>query len=127
MRFQNMIYQGSKIRVIDNSGALTALCIKVLRKNPRCPANHGNILIAVVKSAVAGKRVTKSQIHRALLVWSPTNQRRAEGTYLRMVKGACVLLKKDGQPLANKVRGPVYRELRVLGHSRIISIAKKAL
>lgn len=122
-----MIFQGTKLRVIDNSGGLTALCIKVLTKSPRCAANPGDKIIVVIKSGISGKRVTKSQIHRALVVWSPTNKRRVEGNYIRFSQSACVLLKKDGQPLANKIKGPVYRELRPLGHSKIVSLATIAL
>lgn len=122
-----MIQQGTMLKIIDNSGGLTAMCIKVLGKNPKCPGYHGDKIIVVIKTAIAGKRVTKSQIHRALIVWSPVNKRRKEGTYIRFADSACVLLKKDGLPLANRVRGPVYRELRPLGHLRIVSLATIAL
>ncbi len=122
-----MIHQGTMLKVIDNSGALTALCIKILRKSPRCPGYLGDKIIVVIKTAHAGKRVKKSQIHKAILVWSTVNKRRVEGTYIRFAKPACVLLKKDGQPLANRVRGPVYRELRPLGHMRLVSLATIAL
>lgn len=115
------------LRIIDNSGGLTAKCIKVLTKSPRCPAYHGDKIIIVIKTALSGKRVTKSQIHRALVVWSTVNKRRSEGTYIKFAKVGCVLLKKDGQPLANKVKGPVYRELRSLGHLKIVSLATIAL
>jgi len=122
-----MIYQGTYMRVIDNSGALTAMCVKVLHKAPTSPAYLGDKVIVVVKTVISGKRVARSQLHRALIVWSPVNLRRKEGTYIKFAVPACVLLKKDGQPLANRVRGPVYRELRALGHLKIVSIASIAL
>jgi large subunit ribosomal protein L14 len=122
-----MIYQGSRIKVVDNSGALTALCIKVLAKSPRCAAFPGDKIVIVVKTGVSGKRVAKSQIHRAVLLRSPKNKRRVEGTYVKFSKPGCVLLKKDNQPLANKVHGPSYRECRPQGHLKIVSISTIAV
>jgi len=122
-----MIYQGTLLRVIDNSGARFALCIKVLRKTPSSRARLGDKVIIVVKIATPDKKVGKSQIHTALIVRDSNQLYRKEGSYIRFTKAACVILRKDGHPLAKRILGPVSKELRRMGHLKIISIASLAL
>jgi large subunit ribosomal protein L14 len=122
-----MIYQGTLLRVIDNSGARYGLCIKVLKKSPRSRARLGDKIIIVVKRANPEKKVRKAQIHTALVVRDSQNYRRLDGSYIKFDESACVILRKDGQPLAKRILGPVAKELRRLGHLKIISIATIAL
>jgi large subunit ribosomal protein L14 len=122
-----MIYQGTVLRVTDNSGARFALCIKVLHKKPTQCAHLGDKIIIVVKIATPNKKVTKHQIHTALVVRDAKQIYRKEGSYIRFIKPACVILRKDGHPLAKRILGPVSKELRKLGHLKIISISSLAL
>ncbi len=122
-----MIHQGALLRVIDNSGARFALCIKILHKIPTGCARLGDKVIIVVKIATPNKKVRKSQIHTALIVRNSRQVYRREGSYIRFDKAACVILKKDGTPLAKRILGPVNKELRKMGHIKIISISSIAL
>jgi len=122
-----MIYQGTLLRVIDNSGARFALCIKVLQKIPSRRARLGDKVKIVVKIATPHKKVGKHQIHTALIVRDSHQVYRSEGSYIRFIKAACVILKKDGQPLAKRILGPVSKELRKMGHIKIISISSLAI
>jgi len=122
-----MIYQGTMLRVIDNSGARYALCIKVLKKRPKSRASLGDKVIIVVKVAIPEKKVRKGQIHTAIIVRDSKNYCRSDGSYIKFDEPACVILRKDGQPYAKRILGPVAKELRKLGHLRIISIATIAL
>jgi len=122
-----MIYQGTFLRVMDNTGALTALCIKVLTKTPTASARHGDKIIVVIKTIIPEKRVKRGQIHKALVIWLPTNKRRLDGSYIKFAVPACILIKRDGTPLGNRIRGPICKELRELGHTRIVSIASLCL
>jgi len=122
-----MIYQGTMLLVIDNSGARYALCIKVLAKKPTSRAHLGDHVIIVVKIANPDKKVRRGQIHTALIVRDNQNYRRPDGSYIKFNIPACVILRKDGTPLAKRILGPVSKELRELGHLKIISIATTAL
>jgi large subunit ribosomal protein L14 len=122
-----MINQGTLLRVIDNSGARFALCIKVLHRIPTGQAHLGDKVIIVVKVATPHKKVGKSQIHTAIIVRDSNQMYRKEGSYIRFTKAACVILKKDGTPLAKRILGPVSKELRKMGHLKIISISSLAI
>jgi len=117
---------GSILNVIDNSGARKAMCIKVLNKNPKCRARLGDKIIVVVKRATPGKRVRTHDIQRALLVRDTQPYYRKQGAYIKFSKAACVILKKDGQPLAKRIHGPVCKEIREMGHIKIISLSSRA-
>jgi large subunit ribosomal protein L14 len=118
---------GQVLNVIDNSGARRAMCIKVLKKNPKCRARLGDYIIVVVKRATPGKKVRTHQIHRALLVRDSKPYYRKQGAYIKFSQAACVILKKDGQPLAKRIHGPVCKEIREMGHIKIISLSSLAL
>lgn len=109
------------LRVIDNSGARYAQCIKVLRKSPRARARLADVVIVVVKIATPGKRVKKSQIHKAIIVRDSKPYNRKDGSSIRFDIPACVIL-KNGLPLGKRILGPVAKELRNLGHLKLISM-----
>jgi len=115
------------LRVIDNSGARFGLCIKVLRKSPTCRAHLGDKVVIVVKTYTPAKKVGKSEIHTALIVRDSKQHYRKEGSYIRFIRAACIILKKDGTPLAKRIHGPVAKELRKMGHLKVISLASLAL
>ncbi len=122
-----MIYQGTILRVIDNSGARYALCIKVLHKNPKCRARLGDKIIVVIKKAIPGKKVKTHNIHKAIVVRDPSFFSRTDGSLLKWIGGACILINNIGQPLGKRILGPVSKELRKMGHLKIISISSQAI
>jgi large subunit ribosomal protein L14 len=120
-----MIISGTLLRVLDNSGGRYGLCIKVLRR--RKVANLGDKIVITIKSAVPGKRVKMHQIHKALVVRASTWTRRIDGSYLKWIHGACVVMNKQNLPVAKRILGPISKELRLQGHLKVISIAALAL
>jgi large subunit ribosomal protein L14 len=54
--------------------------------------------------------------------------RRSDGSYIRFDDNAAVILAADGrQPVGTRIFGPVARELREKGFSRILSLAPEVL
>jgi large subunit ribosomal protein L14 len=53
--------------------------------------------------------------------------RRPDGTYIKFDDNAVVLLNKQGGPLGTRVLGPVAREVRQKGFSRIASLAPEVV
>jgi len=120
-----MIITGTILRVIDNSGARFAMCIRILKN--RKQANLGDKIIVAVKKATPNKKVKNHQIHKALIVRNSTWSRRKDGSYLKWIHGACVLINKQNAPIGKRIIGPVNKDLRNQGHLRIISLAAQAL
>ena len=120
-----MIITGTILRVIDNSGARFAQCIKVL-KNHRF-GRLGDKIIITVKKSIPNKKVKTHQIHTALIVRNSGWLRRKDGNRLKFIPGACVIINKQNAPIGKRIHGPVAKELRLQGHLKIISISSIAI
>ena len=121
-----MVYTSTYLKIIDNSGARYAQCIKVLGRGPQKKAQVGDKMIVTVKVINPKKFIKKGQIFTALLVRDNRNLRRRDGTQFRFDRPAAILMKKN-LPYARRILGPVSRELRRKGYLKVISLASVAL
>jgi large subunit ribosomal protein L14 len=122
-----MIQQQSILNVADNTGAKTAMCIKVLGGTRRRYAHIGDIIVIAVKTAAPRGTVRKKAIEQAVIVRVRSMTRRKDGSGVRFDDNACVIIQKDGMPKGTRVFGPVARELRGRGYQKIISLAPDVL
>ena len=123
-----MIQQESRLNVADNSGARELLVIQVVGGTRRKYGGIGDIIVATVKKAVPNSQVKKSSIVRAVIVRTKKEYKREDGSYIAFDDNAAVLLDHDGRnPVGSRVFGPVARELREKGFSRIMSLAPEVL
>ena len=122
-----MIQMQSNLDVADNSGAKRVMCIKVLGGSKRRFAAIGDIIVVSVKDAIPRGRVKKGDVHRAVIVRTAKELRRADGTAIRFDHNAAVLINKQGEPIGTRIFGPVTRELRAKGQMKIISLAPEVL
>jgi len=122
-----MIQQESRVRVADNSGAKEALCIRVLGGTKRRYAGIGDIVVVTVKDALPSGNVKKGTVSKAVVVRTRKQLRRKDGTYITFDDNAVVLLNAGGDPRGTRIFGPVARELRDKGYTRIISLAPEVL
>ena len=63
-----MIQQESVVKVADNSGAKTALVIRVLGGTRRRYAGLGDVVVVAVKDALPNGTVKKSDVAKAVVV-----------------------------------------------------------
>lgn len=120
-----MIQAMTKLNVADNTGAKVVQCLRVLGGSKRRYARIGDIIVAVVKEAEPRKAVKKHDIVRAVVVRQRQPFRRKDGTYIRFDDNAVVILEgKSKDPKGNRIIGPVPRELKEKGFTKIISLAK---
>jgi large subunit ribosomal protein L14 len=122
-----MIQQESMVKVADNSGAKTALVIRVLGGTRRRYAGLGDIVIVAVKNALPNGQVKKSDVARAVVVRTVKETRRKDGSYIRFDENAVVIINEDGEPRATRIFGPVARELREKKYMKIVSLAPEVL
>ena len=122
-----MIQQESRVKVADNSGAKSILCIRVLGGSKRRYARVGDIIVATVKDANPTGNIKKKSVVKAVVVRTRDQIRRADGSTICFDDNAAVIIGEDKNPKATRVFGPVPRELRDLGYSKIISLAPEAL
>ena len=122
-----MIQSESFLDVADNSGAKKVQCIKVLGGSKRKYAGIGDVIVVSVKEASPTGKVKKGDVVQAVVVRSRKTVTRDDGSYIRFDENAAVLLNKQGEPIGNRVFGPVARELRGRGFTRIVSLAPEVL
>ena len=122
-----MIQQESVVKVADNSGAKTALVIRVLGGTRRRYATLGDVVIVAVKNALPNGTVKKSDVARAVVVRTAKETRRKDGSYIRFDENAAVLINEAGEPRATRIFGPVARELREKKYMKIVSLAPEVL
>jgi large subunit ribosomal protein L14 len=116
------------LRVADNTGARELLVIQVQGGTRRRYARIGDIVTATVKVASPQGSVSKSEVVRAVIVRTAKEWRREDGSYIRFDDNAAVIL--DGttsNPRGTRIFGPVARELRERGFTRILSLAPEVL
>ena len=122
-----MIQQESMVRVADNSGAKTALVIRVLGGTRRRYAGLGDTVIVAVKNALPNGTVKKSDVARAVVVRTAKETRRKDGSYIRFDENAVVIINEQGEPRATRIFGPVARDLREKKYMKIVSLAPEVL
>ncbi len=122
-----MIQQETRLKVADNTGGRSLLCIKVLGGSGRRYASIGDIIVCSVKDAIPGGTVKKGDVVKAVVVRVKKDKRRPDGSYIRFDENAAVVLKGDGTPLGTRIFGPVGRELRDKKFMRIVSLAPEVL
>lgn len=122
-----MIQPQSILKVADNTGAKTIMCIRVLGGSYVRSASIGDVIVASVKTAIPDGSVKKGDVVKAVIVRTVNKIGRADGTHIRFDDNAAVILNSENQPKGTRMFGPVARELRDKGYMKIISLAPEVL
>ena len=122
-----MVQQESRLRVADNTGAKELLCIRVMGGSTRRYAGIGDIIVASVKDATPGGVVKKGDVVKAVVVRTVKSIRRPDGSYIKFVMNAAVIIRDDKTPRGTRIFGPVARELRDKQFMKIVSLAPEVL
>ena len=122
-----MIQMQSLLKIADNSGARSVMCIKVLGGSKRRYANIGDVIKVAVKEALPQSKIKKGSVMNALIVRTKSGVRRPDGSKIGFDENAVVLLNNTRDPIATRIFGPVTRELRQAKFMKIVSLAPEVL
>jgi large subunit ribosomal protein L14 len=123
-----MIQQESRVKIADNTGGRELQVIRVLGGSRRRYGYIGDVVVGTVKSATPHSAVSKSDVVRAVIVRTAQGFRRADGSHIKFDENAAVILDTDGtNPKGTRIFGPVARELRDMGFTKIVSLAPEVL
>ncbi len=120
-----MVQHRSMLKVADNSGAKKLQVIQPLGGSGKRFGRLGEVVVAIVKGAIPNGQVKDHEIVRAVLVRSRKEVRRDDGSYIKFDENAAVVIDKDGNIRATRIFGPIAREVRDAGYSKIISLAQE--
>ena len=107
-----MVQQETRLVVADNSGAKSALCIRVLGGTKRRYASVGDKIVVAIKDALPSGNVKKGSVSKAVVVRTKKEVRRMDGSYIRFDDNACVLLNANDEMRGTRSNGAVAGELR---------------
>jgi large subunit ribosomal protein L14 len=120
-----MIQMETVLNVADNSGAITAKCIKVLKGSRNLKGGRiGDVIRASIQEAKANSKVKKGQVIRMVIVRTRKDQQRPDGTAFRCDTNAGVLINANNEPIGTRIFGPIPRELRAK-FMKIVSLAEE--
>ena len=122
-----MVQMQTYLKVADNTGAKELMCFRVLGGTRKRYANIGDVVVCSVKKAAPGGTVKKGDVVKAVIVRSKQGLRRDDGSYIRFDENAAVIVMADKNPKGTRIFGPVARELRDAGYTKIMSLAPESL
>jgi len=123
-----MIQVGTRLKVADNSGAKRVQCIRVLGGTRRRYAHVGDLIVVATKEAQPHSQIKKGEVLTAVVVRVRQGISRSDGSTIRFDENAVVIIdKKNKEPKATRIFGPVARELRAKGFLKIVSLAPEVL
>lgn len=123
-----MIQDRSIVQITDNSGGKIGRVFKVLGGSKKRYAELGELVILSVQTAEPRKQVKKKDVVYGVVVRQKKKFRRKDGSYISFDDNAVVLVDKEKhEPRANRVFGPVPRELGEAGYQKIVSLAPEVV
>lgn len=123
-----MIQPETTVRITDNSGGKTGKVFRVLGGSKKRYARLGELVVLSVQTAEPRKPVKKKDVVYGVVVRQRSAHRRQDGTYVRFDDNAVVLVDKEKrEPRANRVFGPIPRELAEAGYQKIVSLAPEVV
>lgn len=122
-----MLQLRTMLNVADNTGAKKVSMIGMTKKGNRTYAYIGEIINITVKEAIPYAQVKQGEILQAVIVRTKKEKRRRDGSYIRFDNNACVILasKETKDPKGTRIFGPIAKEVKDNGFSKIASLAEE--
>lgn len=123
-----MVQPQSIVTIADNTGAKIGRVFKVLGSSKKRWAQIGELVVLSVQKSEPRKQVKKKDVLTAVVVRQSKPFRRKDGSYIRFDENAVVVVdKKTLEPIANRIFGPIPRELSEMGYQKIVSLAPEVI
>ncbi len=123
-----MVQPQTIVKIGDNSGAKIGRVFKILGGSKRRYASIGDKVVLSVQTAEPRKQVKKKDVLQAVVVRQKQPFRRSDGSYISFDENAVVILEQGKlEPRANRIFGPIPRELADRGYQKIISLAPEVV
>jgi len=122
-----MIQLRTILNVADNTGAKKVYMIGMSKKGNRHFAYLGEVINIVVKEAIPYAQVKEGEKFAAVIVRTRKERGRKDGSYIRFDDNACVILadKEVKDPKGTRIFGPIAKEVKDNGFSKIASLAEE--
>jgi large subunit ribosomal protein L14 len=113
------------IHPADNCGARALQIMHIYVGSKHKQAGIGDIVLGVVKEAISNALVKKKEKVRVVIVRTKKETGRIDGSYIRFSDNAGVIIDTQNNPRGTRIFGPIAREIKDAGFSKIASMAKE--
>ncbi|MBU1088925.1 50S ribosomal protein L14 [Patescibacteria group bacterium] len=120
-----MLQLRSIIKAADNCGAKKLQVIHIYTGHHHKSGTIGDIVLAVVKEAIPSGIVKKKEKVKLVIVRTKKEIGRKDGSFIRFSDNAGVIIDNQNNPRGTRIFGPIAREIKDLGFSKIASMAKE--
>ena len=122
-----MIQVGTELKIVDNSGAKKAYCIKVLSTSSNNKiAKVGSFILVVIKALRKQKSKSKSKVKKGEIVKALViRTKNFNKNNIYFFENAVVLYSKQMKLIGTRIFGPVLKSFRYTKHLRLTLISKK--
>ena len=120
-----MVQLRSIINSADNCGAKGLQVIHVYKGSFHKKGTIGDIVLCVVMDATPNGLVKNKEKARVVIVRTKKEIFRKDGSYIRFSDNAGVIIDIQNNPRGSRVFGPIAREIKDLGFTKIASLAKE--
>ena len=90
-------------------------------------ASIGDVVTCVVRGADPSGAVSNKEKVKVLIVRTKKEIKRRDGTYVRFDDNAGVIIDKNGMPKGTRILGPIAREVKEAGYTKIASLAREVV
>lgn len=121
-----MIQLRTMLTPADNSGAKRLMVIGMSARIGK-RASLAKIVNCVVEGADPNGIVANKEKVKVLIVRTKKEFGRRDGSYLRFDDNAGVVIDKQGLPRGTRILGPIAREVKEAGYTKIASLAREVV
>lgn len=116
------------MKIADNSGGKIGRVFKLLGGSKKRYAELGEMVVLSIQTAEPRKAVKKKDVVYGVVVRQVKQYRRKDGSYVSFDDNAVVIVDKEKrEPKANRIFGPIPREVGEAGYQKIISLAPEVV
>ena len=116
------------LALADNTGAKKVAVFRVWGGYKKRYGQLGDIVTGSVKEATPHGMVKKGEVVHLVIVRQRKEYRRPDGSYIRFSDNAGVIVDPESkEPKGTRIFGPIARELKNKGFTKIISLAPEVL
>ncbi|MDD3998723.1 MAG: 50S ribosomal protein L14 [Candidatus Shapirobacteria bacterium] len=120
-----MLQLRTRLKPADNCGAKSLEIMHIYIGSKHKQAGIGDTVLAVVKEAMPNGLVKKKEKVKAVIVRTKKELGRTDGSYIRFSDNACVIIDSQKNPRGTRIFGPIAREIKDAGYTKIASMAKE--
>jgi len=122
-----MLQNESLVTIIDNSWALKAKIIRVLKGHLGKSATIWDKVVLAVKQAKPDGSVKSWDVVKWVVVRTKKEIRRKDGSFIRFWDNAVVLIKEDWAPVWKRIFWPIAREIKEKWYFQLAKLAEEVI